>query len=72
MTPTTISIPTYPPLKKEEVPAKQTAVEKSLARHDAFAKPGSIGKVRVRTTSVKPKSGNQRQKKHDARKIHWF
>ncbi len=77
MTPTTIAIPTYPPLKKEEVPVKQighvqTAVERSLARPDAWAKPGTIGKTQVRTTAVKSKSGHQRQKKRDPRKIHWF
>ena len=70
---TTIAIPTYPPLKKEEVPVKPlTAVERSLARPDAWAKPGTIGKTQVRTTAVKPKSGRQRTKKHDPRKIHWF
>jgi hypothetical protein len=71
----TETIPTYPAPKLEAVPAKPlTAVEKSLARPDAFAKPGTIGqqKTRVRTTTVKPKSGRQRQKKRDPRKIHWF
>jgi hypothetical protein len=74
MTTTIVSIPTYPPLKKEPVPVRQTAVERSLARPDAFSKPGTIGqqKTRVRTTAVKPKSGRQRTKKHDPRKIHWF
>ena len=73
MTPATIVIPTYPPLKKEEAPAKPlTAVERSLARPDAWAKPGTIGKTQVRTTALKPKSGKQRQKKRDPRKIHWF
>jgi hypothetical protein len=69
----TDTIPIYPVQKPEEVPAKQqTAIERSLARPDAWAKPGTIGKVQVRTTSVKPKSGRQRQKKRDPRKIHWF
>lgn len=69
----TDTIPIYPPLKKEEVPVKQqTAVERSLARPDAWAKPGTIGKTQVRTTAVKPKSGRQRTKKRDPRKIHWF
>lgn len=78
MTPTTITIPTYYPVpKREEVSVNQighvqTAVERSLARPDAWAKPGTIGKVQVRTTSVKPKSGRQRRKKHDPRKIHFF
>ena len=77
MTPSTITIPTYPPLKKEEPPVKQsghvqTAVERSLAKPDAWAKPGTIGKVQVRTTTVKPKSGKQRKRKHDPRKIHFF
>ena len=72
---TTIVIPTYPPLKREEVPVKQqTAVERSLARPDAFSKPGTIGqqKTRVRMLISKPKSGRQRTKKHDPRKIHFF
>ena len=69
----TITIPTYPALKKENVPVKPlTAVERSLAKPDAWAKPGTIGKTQVRTTSVKPKSGRQRRKKHDPRKVHWF
>jgi hypothetical protein len=74
MTQTLISIPTYPTPKREEVPVKQqTAVERSLSKPDAWAKPGTIsGKVQVRTTTVKPKSGKQRQKKRDPRKIHWF
>ena len=73
MSPATIVIPTYPPPKPEEAPTKPlTAVERSLARPDAWAKPGTIGKVQVRTTTVKPKSGRQRQKKKDPRKIHWF
>lgn len=74
MTPTTIAIPTYPPLKKVEVPVKQTAVERSLARPDAWAKPGTVGqqKTRVRTISVKPKSGKQRTKKRDPRNVHYF
>ena len=73
---TTIVIPTYPPLKREEVPVKQqTAVERSLARPDAFAKPCTVGnvKTRVRTTALKPKSGRQRKKgKYDPRQVHYF
>jgi hypothetical protein len=69
---TTVSIPTYPAPKREEVPVKQTAVERSLARTDAWAKPGTIGKVQVRTTAVKPKSGRQRRKKRDPRNVHFF
>lgn len=76
---TTVIIPPYPPIKKVEVPVnQQTAVERSLARPDAWAKPGTIGnvkgnsKTRVRTTALKPKSGRQRKKKHDPRKVHWF
>ena len=62
---TTVPI-TYPPLKKELVPVQQTAVERSLARPDAFSKPGSIGKtgnskVRVRTTSGKIKGAKKRR-----------
>lgn len=68
----TISIPTYAPLLKVEVPVKQTAVERSLARPDAFAKPGTVGKVRVRTISGKPKSGSQRIRKRDPRRVHFF
>jgi hypothetical protein len=76
---TTIAIPTYPPIKKAEVPVKQqTAVERSLARPDAWAKPGTIGNVKgnvktwVRTTALKPKSGRPRRKKRDPRDIHYF
>ena len=73
MTQTLISIPTYPTPKREEVPVKQqTAVERSLSKPDAWAKPGTIGKTQVRTTAVKPKSGRQRKKKLDPRKVHWF
>jgi hypothetical protein len=75
MTQTLISIPTYPTPKREEVPVKQqTAVERSLSKPDAWAKPGTIGQqnTRVRTTAVKPKSGRQRKKKLDPRKVHWF
>ena len=70
----TISIPTYPAPKKEAVPVKpQTAVERSIAKPDAFAKPGTLGnKTRVRLLSAKPKSGRQRKRKHDPRKIHFF
>ena len=73
MTPATITIPTYPTPKREEVAVKQqTAVERSLSKPDAWAKPGTIGKTQVRTTAVKPKSGRQRKKKLDPRKVHWF
>jgi hypothetical protein len=70
----TITIPTYPALKKESVPVKQTAVERSLARPDAFAKPGTLGnvKTRVRLTSPKPKSGRQRKRKRDPRDVKFF
>ena len=64
---------TYPPLKKEPVPV-QTAVERSLARPDAFSKPGSIGKagnskVRVRTTSGKITGA---KKKRDYRNVTFY
>ena len=70
----TIAIPTYPAPRKEEVPVKQTAVERSIAKPDAFAKPGTVGnvKTRVRTTSVKPKSGRQRKRKHDPRDVRFY
>jgi hypothetical protein len=68
----TIDIPTYPAPHKESVTIKKTAVERSLARPDAWSKPGTIGKTQVRTTAVKPKSGRQRSRKQDPRKIHWF
>jgi len=70
---TTVTIPTYPAPKREEVPVKQTAVERSIAKPDAFAKPGSLGnKPRVRFLSAKPKSGRQRKRKPDPRRIHFF
>jgi hypothetical protein len=70
---TTVTIPTYPAPKREEVPVKQTAVERSIAKPDAFAKPGSLGnKTRVRLLSAKPKSGRQRKRKPDPRRIHFF
>ena len=70
---TTVTIPTYSAPKREEVPVKQTAVERSIAKPDAFAKPGTLGnKTRVRLLSAKPKSGRQRKRKHDPRKIHFF
>jgi hypothetical protein len=70
---TTTAVPiTYPPLKKEPVPV-QTAVERSLARPDAFSKPGTIGKssakVRVRTTSGKITG---RKKKKDYRDVQFY
>ena len=78
MSPTNITIPTYPAPKREEVPVNhQTAVERSLANPNAFAKPGTIGKpntgkVRMRLTSVKPKSGRQRMKKRDPRDVKFY
>ena len=71
---TTIPVETYPPLKKETVPV-QTAVERSLARPDAFSKPGTIGKpgsskVRVRTTSGKIKGA--RKKNRDYRNVTFY
>lgn len=67
---------TYPVLKREEVPVKQlTAVERSLAKPDAFAKPGSIGqqqKTRVRMLTAKLKSGRQRKRKRDPRDVRFF
>jgi hypothetical protein len=75
MSQTTITIPTYPALKKEAVPVKQlTAVERSLARPDAFSKPGTMGqqKTRIRTLRTKPKSGHQRKKKRDPRQVKFY
>ena len=75
MTPTTITIPTYPAPKREEVPVKaQTAVERSIAKPDAFAKPGTLGqqKTRVRLLSAKSKSGRQRKKKFDPRRVRFY
>jgi hypothetical protein len=69
---TAVAIPTYPAPKREEVPIKQTAIERSIANPNAFAKPGTVGKVRMRLTSPKPRSGRQRKKKHDPRKVHFF
>jgi hypothetical protein len=60
-------IPNYPavPVKKPE----EDAVSRSIAKPNAFAKPGSIGKVRVRTTlgdkSLKPKRQRRRRDKRD-------
>ena len=63
-----IEIPNYPvapPAKKLEL----DAVARSLAKPEPFAKPGTIGRVRVRTTlsdkSLKPKRHRRRRDKRD-------
>jgi hypothetical protein len=54
---TMTEIPNYPPTPVKK--PVEDAVARSVAKPNAFAKPGSIGKVRVRTTlgdkSVKPR-----------------
>lgn len=62
-------IPTYP---KPPEPKKLTAVERSLLKPDAFAKPATLGhtKVRVRLTNEKPKG--RRKKKRDRRDVEFF
>jgi hypothetical protein len=71
----TIPIPTYPQPKKEVVPVKVTAVERSIAKPDAFAKPATIGKpanskVRVRLTNEKPKG--RRRRRNDKRDVQFY
>lgn len=71
---TTIQIPNYPPPKKVNIPITN-AVQRSLAKPDAFAKPATIGKsgMRVRLTSG-DKSLLPRKKKrhHDKRDVHFY
>jgi hypothetical protein len=74
----TIPVPSTPDQKKEPVPILNEAVSRSLAKPDAFMKPGSIGKgrgtneTRIRMTNTKPKSGRQRKRKRDPRDVHYF
>lgn len=76
-----IAIPNYPQPKKEDVPIRIDPVARSLAKPDAFMKPGTIGKVgrgrgtpetRIRLTNEKPKSFRQRRRKRDPRDVHFF
>jgi hypothetical protein len=75
-----ISIPNQPILPKEKVPIQQTAVERSIAKPDAFMKPCSVGKpaartgrgtpeTRIRMTNPNPK---QRKKKRDPRDVRFY
>ena len=78
---TTVTIPTYPAPKSEPVPIKQqTAVERSIAKPDAFMKPCSVGKAaartgrgtpetRIRMTNPNPK---QRKRKRDPRDVKFY
>ena len=73
----TIEIPNYPAQKKEDVPIKQSAVERSIAKPDAFMKPASIGKAngrgtnatRIRMSNPNPK---QRRRKRDPRDVSFY
>lgn len=75
---TTIAIPTIPLPKKETVPVVD-AVARSIAREDAFMKPGSMGKshgrgtnaTRIRMSNPDPKS-RPRKKKHDPRDVKFW
>lgn len=60
----TIDVPHYQPQKKEPVPIHQDPVARSIAKPDAFAKPGTFGnsKVRVRL-SANPNNVKIRRKK---------
>lgn len=74
------SIPHYPVLKPEEAAVKQSAVERSVAKPDAFCKPCTIGKpagrtgrgtpeTRIRMANPNPK---QRRKKRDPRAVRYY
>jgi hypothetical protein len=66
---TNLDIPTYQKPKSEVV---NETVAKSIAKPNAWAKPGTMSnaKTHVRTMSVKP--GRQRRKKHDPRNITFY
>lgn len=74
---TTIAISSQPPMKLEEVPVKVDPVARSIAREDAFMKPGSIGKgsgnrgVRVRLTNQRP-PGRPKRRKRDPRDVRFW
>lgn len=69
-------IPNYPQpeAKPEPVPVKiLTSVERSLAKPDAFAKPGRVGnvKVRVRLTNQR-QPGRPKKRKRDPRDVRFY
>lgn len=64
------------PIKKEDQPHEQTAVERSIARPDAFMKPGTVGRgtnaVRIRLANPNPKSARPRKRKRDPRAVNFY
>lgn len=64
------------PLKKEQPAHEQTAVERSIARPDAFMKPGVVGRgtnaVRIRMSNPNPKSARPRKRKRDPRAVNFY
>ena len=65
------AIPTYPPTTA--APKIEDPVARSMANPNACAKPGSVGKVRVRTT-MGDKSLKRRKKKgkRDPRDVTYY
>jgi hypothetical protein len=59
-------------VKKEEPAHVQTAVERSLARPDACAKPGTLGNSKVRVRVNLSKSPNPRRRKRDYRDVNFY
>ena len=63
--------------KPDQAGPKLSAVERSLTRVDAFAKPGSVGKpqgskgVRVRVAHAKP-TGHKKMRKRDPRDVRFW
>jgi hypothetical protein len=74
-----IEIPSYPTLKKEPVTLHVDPVARSIAKPDAFMKPGTIGKptgrgspsTRIRLTNEK-KIGRPRKRKRDYRDVQYL
>lgn len=76
---TSISIPNYPQPKSANVPVKVDPVTRSIAREDAFMKPGSLGngsmkpntRTRIRLSN-EPKKGRPRKHPRDKRDVLFY
>jgi hypothetical protein len=73
-----VEVPNNPIKEPTAIPIN-SAVARSLAKPDAFAKPGTVGKhsaapntkVRVRLTNQRAR-GRPRTRKRDPRNVHFF